>query len=216
MYEAQILAKLIKEDVINVNSLIIKRYKELGITEQDVIVLSMFAREEIKHNNLFTPSRMKNKTGLGDDSFFDSLERLQNKGYLKIKSGINNKTGRQVEFFYLDGFYEEIISIYIEEIRKENEKQNQTFEEKISILFEKTFERPMQPSDAEIVRRWAQEGKYTYEEINNEILEAAKLAKYSLKYVDSKLIKNHLSQNQNSEYQNTSKVLQDLSEKWKK
>ena len=117
MYEAQILAKLIKEDVINVNSLIIKRYKELDLTEQDVIVLSMFAREEIKHNNLFTPSRMKNKTGLSDDSFFDSLDRLQNKGYLKIKSGINNKTGKQVEFFYLDGFYEEIISIYIEEIR---------------------------------------------------------------------------------------------------
>ena len=215
MYEAQILAKLIKEDVVNVNSLIIKRYKELGINEQDIIVLSMFAREEIKRNNLFTPSRMRNKTGLNDNDFFESLDRLQSKGYLKIKSGINNKTGKQVEYFYLDGFYEEIISIYLDEIRSENEKENQTFEEKISNLFEKTFERPMLPSDVEIVRRWAQEGKYTYEEINNEILEAAKLAKYSLKYVDSKLIKNHLSQNQNSEYQNTSKVLQELSEKWK-
>ena len=216
MYEAQILAKLIKEDVINVNSLIIKRYKELGINEQDIIVLSMFAREEIKRNNLFTPSRMKNKTGLSDSDFFKSLEGLQSKGYLKIKSGINNKTGKQVEYFNLDGFYEEIISIYLEEIRSENEKNNQTLEEKVSALFEKTFNRPMQPSDAEIVRRWAQEGIYTYEEIYSEVLEAAKLAKYSLKYVDSKLIKNHLQSNQNTEYQNTSKVLQDLSEKWKK
>ena len=216
MYETKILAKLIEEDMVDTNSLIIKHHKKLGINEQDVIVLSMFTREETKRNHLFTPKRMMEKTGLSSNDFFASLERLLNKNYLKIVTGMSNKTGRQVEYFYLDGFYEEIINIYTGQIKAENEKKNQTLEEKVSNLFETTFERPMQPSDAEIVRRWAQEGIYTYEEIYNEVLEAAKLAKYSLKYVDSKLIKNHLQSNQNTEYQNTSKVLQDLSEKWKK
>ena len=216
MYEAQILAKLIKEDVINVNSLIIKRYKELDLTEQDVIVLSMFAREEIKHNNLFTPSRMKNKTGLSDDSFFDSLDRLQNKGYLKIKSGINNKTGRQVEFFYLDGFYDELAELYLEKIRKENEQKNQSFEEEITNLFERTFERPLTVSDAEVIRKWSMEGDYKLEEIKTEILAAAKVGKFSLKYVDSKLVKKHIESENNKEYSNQSTVIKELSEKWKK
>lgn len=216
MYETKILKKLIEEDIININSLIIKHYKRLGINEQDILVLSTFARQEVKGSSLFTPTRIKNKTGLSSNDFFASLERLINKGYVRIESGINEKTGKQTEFFYLDGLFEEIINIYIDQVRKENEKENQTFEEKISDLFEKTFERPMMPSDAEIVRRWAQEGKYSFDEISSEILEAAKLAKYSLKYVDSKLIKNHLQSSQNTEYQNPSKVLQELSEKWKK
>ena len=216
MNEVNLLIKLIDDDMINVNALLIKNYKKLEISEKDIIVLSTLARLEIKGNHLFTIERIKEKTALDKNDFYESLELLMSKNYLKIVNGINPKSGKQAEYFYLDGLYRKIVEIYVDRIRKENEKKNHSFEEKISLLFEKTFERPMQPSDAEIVRRWAQEGKYTYEEINNEILEAAKLAKYSLKYVDSKLIKNHLSQNQNSEYQNTSKVLQDLSEKWKK
>lgn len=216
MNEVNLLIKLIDDDMINVNALLIKNYKKLEISEKDIIVLSTLARLEIKGNHLFTIERIKEKTALDKDDFFNSLEVLMSKNYLKIVNGINPKSGKQVELFYLDGLYRKLVEIYIERIRKENEKKNHSFEEKISLLFEKTFERPLQPSDADIIRRWAQEASYTYEEIENEIYEAKKLAKFSLKYVDSRLVRSHLEKDEKTAYTNNSKLIQELSEKWKK
>ncbi|MCR5741306.1 MAG: hypothetical protein K6G38_02435 [Gammaproteobacteria bacterium] len=216
MNETKIIIKLIDDGLLDVNALLIKNRKKLNITENEFFVLSSLARQEVKGNHSFSPEKIKTKTALSSDDFYKALDNLLNKNYLKIVTGINPKSGKQAEFFYIDGLYDKVVEIYLDRIRKENEKKNQSFEEKISELFERTFERPLQVSDAEVIRRWAQEAKYSFEEIQKEILDAKKLGKYSLKYIDSKLVRRELELSNDNEYTNTSKVIQDLSEKWKK
>ncbi len=214
--ETQLLIKLIDDDMVNVNALLIKNYRGLHITEKDIIVLSMLSRQEIKGNHVFSSKNMSKKIHIENDDFCECIEKLENKGFIKIEKENSPKTGKMANYFYLDGFYDALAELYLEKIRKENEQKNQSFEEEITNLFERTFERPLTVSDADIIRKWSMEEEYKLEEIKTEILAAAKVGKFSLKYVDSKLVKKHIETENNKEYTNQSTVIKELSEKWKK
>ena len=101
-------------------------------------------------------------------------------------------------------------------IKKESGKLPSTFEEKVSLLYEKTFNKQMSIRDAEIISRWASTNQFSYEEIKNAILDAAKIGKYTLNYVDSKLLKKKVQEENNPEYEATNKIIKELSDKWKK
>ncbi|MCB9498333.1 MAG: DnaD domain protein [Bacillales bacterium] len=214
--EIDLFMKLLEDDLINFNAILIKNYKKLNIEEKDIIVLSMLNRQEMKGNRAFVPSKLVKKTGLSSDDFYKSLDNLTNKGYILIKVEINGKTQKEGEFFYLDKLYNNIVSLYTKSVKETEEKKSRTLEEKIVDLYEKEFKTQMSPLDAETIQKWAQERAFTYEEIEKEMLNACKNGKTSLKYVDSKLIKGKILKEQNPEYKETSEVMAGLKEKWKK
>lgn len=216
MYEARILKKLIDDDIVEVNALLIKYHKELNISGNEFFVLSTLSRQEVKKNYIYSSKLVMEKTGLSQNDFFQSLEKLDNQGYVKITPGTNPKTGKQVEYYSLDSLYERITDIYLEQIKKENEEKSGSLQEKIVNLYFDTFERPIAPNEGEIIMRWIQEGQFTYEDIKNAMMDALKVGKYSLRYIDSKLIKSKLASKENKEYTDTSKIIDELSEKWKK
>ena len=216
MYEARILKKLIDDDIVEVNALLIKHRKALKISANDILVLSTLSRQEVKKNYIYSSKLVMEKTGLSQNDFFQSLEKLDNQGYVKITPGTNPKTGKQVEYYSLDSLYERIADIYLEQIKRENEEKSGSLQEKIVNLYFDTFERPIAPNEGEIIMRWIQEGQFTYEDIKNAMMDALKVGKYSLRYIDSKLIKSKLASKENKEYTDTSKIIDELSEKWKK
>ena len=216
MYEARILKKLIDDDIVEVNALLIKHRKALKISANDILVLSTLSRQEVKKNYIYSSKLVMEKTGLSQNDFFQSIEKLDNQGYVKITPGTNPKTGKQVEYYSLDSLYERITDIYLEQIKKENEEKSGSLQEKIVNLYFDTFERPIAPNEGEIIMRWIQEGQFTYEDIKNAMMDALKVGKYSLRYIDSKLIKSKLASKENKEYTDTSKIIDELSEKWKK
>lgn len=216
MYEARILKKLIDDDIVEVNALLIKHRKALKISANDILVLSTLSRQEVKKNYIYSSKLVMEKTGLSQNDFFQSIEKLDNQGYVKITPGTNPKTGKQVEYYSLDSLYERIADIYLEQIKKENEEKSGSLQEKIVNLYFDTFERPIAPNEGEIIMRWVQEGQFTYEDIKNAMMDALKVGKYSLRYIDSKLIKSKLASKENKEYTDTSKIIDELSEKWKK
>ena len=216
MYEARILKKLIDDDIVEVNALLIKHRKALKISANDILVLSTLSRQEVKKNYIYSSKLVMEKTGLSQNDFFQSIEKLDNQGYVKITPGTNPKTGKQVEYYSLDSLYERIADIYLEQIKKENEEKSGSLQEKIVNLYFDTFERPIAPNEGEIIMRWVQEGQFTYEDIKNAMMDALKVGKYSLRYIDSKLIKSKLTSKENKEYTDTSKIIDELSEKWKK
>lgn len=208
--------KLLDDDMLNFNAILIKNYKKLNIDEKDIIVLSMLSRQEVKGYHSFAPSRLKPKVGLSDNDFYNSLDHLTKKGYLQIKVEINPKTQKEGEYFYLNNLYKKIVNIYLQVVKDDEDKKSQSFEEQISNLYDSIFLKQMTPLEAEIITKWSQEKQFSFDEIRNEMLNAAKIGKTNLKYVDSSLIKSKMIAEQNPEYLETSKVIDELKEKWKK
>jgi len=216
MEEYRLFLKLLDDDMIDINSILIKNCQKLNIDANDILVISMLSRQETKGSKLFYPEKMKIKIGLNSDDFYQSLEALTKKGYLFIVSRINPKTGKNAEYFSLDSLYRAIVNLYLDSIKEDNDKNIQTFAEKISSLYERTFQRQMTPLDVEIIKRWSDEGKFSYEDISNAIMDAAKSGKSSLKYVDQSLIRDQIKKEENPEYDDTSKVIEYIKKKWSK
>ncbi len=216
MQEKELFKKLVEDDMVNFNAILMKYYSELSLTEKDIFVLSSLTRQLTKKDNVFILEKLKARTKIPEDAFFESLSNLTEKEYLTIKKDVNPKTGKESEYFYLDGLYDRIVYLYLDMIKKESDKLPHTFEEKVSLLYEKTFNKQMTIRDAEIISRWASTNQFSYEEIKNAILDAAKVGKYTLNYVDSKLLKKKVQEENNPEYEATNKIIKELSDKWKK
>jgi len=216
MNEYDLFLKLIDDDMIDFNAILMKYYKKLNLSEKEVIVLSSLERQETRGNRNFNSQRLKTKVGLSQEDFYSALESLTKKDYLDIKVEYNPKTEKDGEVFYLDNLYKSIVNLYLGIRKKELEKKTESFYEEIASLFEDTFKKQITPFDAEIIRRWGDEREFSIEEIRTEIYNAAKLGKYSLKYVDQALVKNRIMKEQSPEYKETNKIIEELKNKWKK
>lgn len=212
----ELFKKLIEDDMLNLEAILIKYYKKININEKDIIVLSMLSRQEGKKSHLFNPISMSGKIGLDKEAFYNSLNSLQEKGYLYISNKINPKTNKLSEYFSLDNLYKRIVDIYLEAFNKERSKERETFEESIANLYEELFFNQMSPLEAELVVKWANDRQFTLEEIKAEMLNASKIGKNNLKYVDQKLIKRLIVEKQNKEYNESKSIIESFKDQWKK
>lgn len=214
--EYDLFVKLLDDEMINFNALLIKNYKKLGISEKDIIVLSCLERQQSKGNNIFNPTKIKQKIALSQEDLFKSLTNLTGKGYVDIRIEFNYKTEKDTEVFSLDNLYESIVNLYLNESKKTSEKKKESFQEEISNFYEESFKRQMNPIDVDIIRRWSEEKEFSLSQIKNAMLEALKLGKTSLKYVDQMLIKEKLIKEQSPEYKEANEVIDALKNVWKK
>ena len=216
MREKTLFRKLLEDDMINFNAILIKNYRKLNINEQDIIVLSSLARSEMKGHVTFNTATLKQKVGLSKDDFFKSLSDLVEKGYLEIKQSINEKTGKPCEVFSLEALYKDIVNIYLADGEVQEQKRSMTFQEEISIFYEDTYNKPLTQRDIEIIRQWASEKAFSIEEIKNEMLDCIKMGKIGLQAVDQSLIRKRLQKEQSPEYKKTNQIIEELKNKWKK
>ena len=216
MRENTLFRKLLEDDMINFNAILIKNYRKLNINEQDIIVLSSLARSEMKGHVTFNTATLKQKVGLSKDDFFKSLSDLVEKGYLEIKQSINEKTGKPCEVFSLEALYKDIVNIYLADGEVQEQKRSMTFQEEISIFYEDTYNKPLTQRDIEIIRQWASEKAFSIEEIKNEMLDCIKMGKIGLQAVDQSLIRKRLQKEQSPEYKKTNQIIEELKNKWKK
>ena len=63
---------------------------------------------------------------------------------------------------------------------------------------------------------WADEKKFSIDEIKNEMLDCIKTGRTTLKAVDQSLIRKRLQKEQSPEYKETNQVIEELKNKWKK
>ena len=213
--ELRLFISLIEDEMVDFNALLIKNYKLLNITEKDIIILSSLERRDAKGDRTFRRNVLLKKTALEKSDFDNSLYSLTEKGYLVIDQETNPETGKVIEKFSLKNIYEELVNIYVSK-SKENEKDGETLQEQIVNFYDEHYKKQMTPMDADIIRNWCQENMFTFEEIKNEMLDALKMGKTSLKAVDQALIKKRTIEEQSPEYKETSKIIEELKNKWKK
>jgi len=214
--EYDLFKKLIDDDMLDYNAIMMKYYKKLNITEKEIFVLSSLIRQEAKGNRNFNPSRIKQKIMLSQEDFYEALETLTEKGYIDIKMEYNTKTLKDGEVFYLDNLYKNIVNLYLGFVKKENEKKADSFNEVIANFFEELYKIQMSPLDIDIIKRWGEEKQFSIDDIKTEMINASKLGKASLRYVDQSLIKNKLIREQSPEYKETNEIIEELKNKWKK
>lgn len=163
--------KIIKERDIAIPSLLFYHYKELGITAEEVLLLTYLMNSDVS----FNPKKISEELSLDLAELMDLIEHLKELNLIEIElKKINNV---RTEFINMELFYEKLIGIVLDDdVREEHQ-------ETIYDIFEKEFGRTLSPMEYEIINAW-QESNIEIETIVLALKEAVYNGVNNLRYID--------------------------------
>ena len=168
---------VIKDIPITIPRIILKYYKKLNITEEELIVLICLINKGQK--SPYDPNLFTEELGMNKYQAMQLITDLQEKNIIDVKLE-TNKYGKKEEYIYTDLLYNKIYSILLDDNNVQEEK---TPSKDIYLKFENELGRTISPAEVELINEWMKDG--TTEEL---IEEALKEAVYNnvrnLKYID--------------------------------
>ena len=163
------VVKILKAGTLTVPKLLITNYKELNISDQELIVLIYLI-----NNDDFDPKTIAYDLQISSNEALTIIDSLSNKDLVKLESVTKN--GIREEYFCLDELYNKLALLLINS--KEEETNSTIYDE-----FEREFGRTLSPMEYEIIGAWIESGVK-----EDMIKEALKEAIYNgvsnLRYID--------------------------------
>jgi len=182
------IKELINSDVIDFTELILKSYYKLGIDETDAVIIVKL-QYLLKNNITFiSPKNLSEMLSISPQTTSKRLNSLIEKGFIHMEL-IEKSNGKQTESFNLDFLIEKIIKNNFESSNGTKKIITKSLEKKLVTMFEEEFKKPLSVLDIQILTKWLNEDKYTYEEISDALFESLRMRKTTLKYVDGILLK---------------------------
>jgi len=173
---------LIKNDIIQVDKLIIDKYHRLGLDEVDAIILIRLNDLLKKGKRMLSVEEIAPSMKINEEELGRRIVDLVTKGFITLElSSIDAK-----EIFSLDETYRRLSYLIDADNKNYNDTQvNERIKATVSLL-EKELKKLLSPLELEMVSRWYQEG-YQDEEIQEAILKALKNKNRSVAYIDRSL-----------------------------
>lgn len=174
-----ILKRLYEEYDFSIERILLKEYRKLSLSMQELTVLiALFSI--YKKRKTFSTLAISRRVEYHSNEIGQIVESLLDKGFLTISLDFKDQKEREV--FDLTPTFDKIENLYIEE---EAEKQKQIIENDVSqviLKFEQGLGRPLKSYELENIRKWFEEKTFTYDQILKAIDQAEE--KVSIKYVE--------------------------------
>ena len=163
------IKELIQNRDMTIPRILFQNYKNIGITDQELIILIYI----LNTSDIFNPKQISNELNITLNDVMAAMEDMSSKGITRLEL---KKIGNiRNEYINLDGLYEKLA---FKILNKEEEKTTSIYD-----IFETEFGRTISPMEYEIINAWIENG--TSEET---IILALKEATYNgvsnLRYID--------------------------------
>ena len=100
---------MIRERDVTIPSLLFYHYKQLGISADDVLLLTYLINGDIS----FNPKKISNDLNLDLSDLMDQITHLKEKNLLTVE--LKKIGDKRMEIINMDGFYEKLIALVFEE-----------------------------------------------------------------------------------------------------
>ena len=164
------LEQIIKNKDVVIPSLLFYNYRKLNMNAEELILLSYL----INSGEFFNPKKISNDLSIPLGELMETLEHMKEIDLVKIElKKVNNV---RVEVINMDGFYNKLLSLLMDEEPKEDKSQ-------IFDIFEKEFGRTLSPIEYEIINAW-KDSNISEETILLALREAVYNGVNNLRYID--------------------------------
>ena len=176
------LKRLYEEYDLSIERILIKEYKRLKLSTQEMnVLLALFSI--YKKRRTFSINAINRRVDYSINETGSIIEKLLDKGFLTIE--LENKDGKEREVFDLNVTFDKISELFRSD---ENEKKRASAENEVSETikrFEQGLGRLLMPYELEMIRKWYDENLYTHQAIMKAIESAQD--RMSIKYVEKLL-----------------------------
>lgn len=195
--------KLIATGTTTVSTLLLKHYRQVGLTEKELVVFLLIKREQGTVVPLPNIKTLSKQTQMNQRTLFDLFQQMIDKKIMKIVSIIQN--GQRVDAYDFQPIYDRLEGImknqsdlHTESISVTTNSQpvQQFTRQNLFSAIEQEFGRTLSPIEMETISQWLDIDHYSVELVNLALKEATLSQVYNLKYMDRILInweKKHLT-----------------------
>ncbi|MBQ7276848.1 MAG: DnaD domain protein [Bacilli bacterium] len=177
---------LIKSGVIDFNNILIEKYAFIGLNEQEVVTLIKLQNilKQPTQDNVTSlvvdklPKIMSEAMSISSDEISDLLAKLIENKYIDILESNGDI------IYSLDPIYKRLANIIDNDEAVNEELDSINLVKKIVGIVEKEFGILISPLDLEIIKAWVNDYKYSFDEMNDAILDALKKKRKSVKVVN--------------------------------
>lgn len=166
----------ILQQQIHIPTILLQKYKSLGLNETDVMVILQLFRFQQENKHFPTPMELANCLTINEQECAHVLRRLIQKGFLKITQ-TKREAQPLTESYCLEPLWEKLF------IKQDQPAENEN-EGTIFILFEQEFGRPLSPFEIETINAWLDQDHIAPELIKAGLRESVLMGKLNFKYID--------------------------------
>lgn len=173
------LIEIFKNGNLVIPLYLFKNYKKLKLELNEFIFLMYIYG--LGNKTLFNPNKFCDDLNLELMEVMNLVSNLTDKGFIKVEV-LKNEKGIMEEIIVLDGFFDKLNLIALDEVNKE--EQVDVENSSIFDLIEKEFGRTLSSMEYEIIKAWLEQG--FSEELIKEVLKEAVFSGVSnLRYMDT-------------------------------
>ncbi len=176
------------ESMIQVEKLLMLNYKEMGISDDEVVILLLTYTLIKTGNSFINPADLALLCNFTETKIDVLYTKLISKGLIKTEIHDNGSVSTSIQ-----PLIEKLNEIYVNNFNKKasaNEDNKESNEKNVYNLFEQFFGRPLSPLEYDIINGWL-EKKYTYDEISRAVDLCKQSPNHSIRYIDTILFEEH-------------------------
>lgn len=164
------IEKILKNRDVVIPGLLFYNYRKLNMNAEDLFLVSYL----LNSDSFFNPKKISGELSMPLGELMATLDHLKELDLVKIElKKVNNV---RAEIINMEGFYNKLINLIMDEEPKE--KDNHIFD-----IFEKEFGRTLSPMEYEIINAW-QDSNIEEETIVLALKEAVYNGVNNLRYID--------------------------------
>jgi DNA replication protein len=168
---------------IPIPSLFFKMYKDIGVSDQEALIVLHLIAFQAEGNDFPTPSMLQMRTELDQNTISMHYQRLIQKGLLHLTQEVD-ENGILYEKFSLYPIWERILTKLEQQVMVEESSEKKLDDKAIFTLLEQELGRLLSPIEIETVCMWLDQDKHSPEVIKEAVKEAVLANKASLRYID--------------------------------
>lgn len=177
---------LLKENIINFETVLLDHYFQLGLNETECIILLRLHQQLIKENSSLKADEIIKKLSISSDIFTEIISGLVNRNFIELNLDLDENQIYN-ESFSLDGSYRQLGYIFEANETKEEENIISIEMKQTMQYLEKQLGKILTPLEINIVKKWFYDYKYPISLINEEIEKTLKRKTRSVSIIDRSL-----------------------------
>lgn len=177
--DIKFMLRLMTDGSVSIPSLLIRHYHDIGLNEQECMLLIQIHSFIIKGDDFPTFDDLAQRMTLDETACADLLRGLVQHGFLSIIQKTDNDV--YSEAYSLTPLWEKLLRYALRIVNEGKEKKN---EEVLYTLFENEFGRPLSPIECETLTMWMDEDHHAPAMIKAALREAVVSGKLNFRYID--------------------------------
>lgn len=177
------ILKWVEEGNISIPTALLTNYKQMGINEEELVLLLHVISFLEKGNDFPTPTEISSRMTVSSTKCSDILRKLIQKGFITIEEGYS-ENGIRFEKYSIKPLWERLIQEFLLSQKQDKKEQQQKHEMDLYSIFEQEFGRPLSPFECESLAMWLDDDRHEPLIIKAALREAVISGKLNFRYID--------------------------------